>query len=84
MHARLLVELGEDVRLRPAHSAERQRRGNNIVEHHYSAEDLPIARVCRRNLGSHRGYDVGYLMPLSIEHDEFMSLRGELKELHSE
>jgi len=39
------VKAGEDVALRLAHAAERQLSGNNIVEHHHSAEDLPIARL---------------------------------------
>jgi hypothetical protein len=70
------VKVREDVALRLAHSAERQPGGNDIVEHHLSAEDLPIVRAYRRNSGSHTGYDAGYLKPPSIKHDVFMSLGG--------
>ena len=76
------VKVGEGVALGLAHSAERQPRGNDIDEHH---RGRPANRTgLPQKLGKSYGTGCRYSKLLSIEHGVFMSLRGELKELHSE
>jgi hypothetical protein len=77
-------DLGENVELRLAHSAERQPCGNSIYHAALlcatiSAQDLPIAQAHRRNSGSHCWHRV-FEMYARLSHDLFLSLRGKLKE----
>jgi hypothetical protein len=76
------VKVVEHVALRLAHSAERQPRGNDIDEHHRGR--LANRTGLLQKLGKSYRTGYRYSKPLSIEHGVFMSLRGELKELHSE
>jgi hypothetical protein len=64
------AKLGEDVRLRLLHSAERQPRGNSTLCITVSAQDLPIAQA----------YHKIFEMYARLSHDLFLSLRGKLKE----
>ena len=67
------AKLGEDVRLRLLHSAERQLSGNSTPSASLctvSAQDLPIARA----------YHKIFEMYARLSHDLFLSLRGKLKE----
>jgi hypothetical protein len=70
------VQVGEVVALGLAHSAGRQPHGNDIVEHHHSAEDLPITR----RLG--KPEEIGCRI-FEASLDLFLSLGRKLKELEN-
>lgn len=62
--------------MRLAHLAERQPRGNAFSFITVSAQDLPIARACRRNSRGHTAWDIRSHARLSL--DLFMSLGWKL------